>query len=134
MHRGKVESLTVAPVAHVSMRCDTVPAGMIRDSSRCILVALLIVMALGCEHGAATRSVAGPHILVLGIAQDGGFPQAGCKHQACRQARLDPSRARHVTSLAIVDSPERWLIDVTPDFPRQLELLDRVDPTTETLR
>ena len=65
---------------------------------------------------------AGPYVQVLGIAQDGGYPQAGCERADCIAAWKDPRLRRQVASLAIVDpvSGERWIIDATPDFPAQL--------------
>jgi pyrroloquinoline quinone biosynthesis protein B len=71
-----------------------------------------------------------PFALVLGIAQDGGYPQAGCNRPDCVAAWNDPSLRRRVASLAIVDplSEERWIFDATPDFPSQLRTLDEVAP------
>lgn len=68
--------------------------------------------------------------MVLGIAQDGGDPQAGCERADCNAAWRDPRLRHHVASLGIVDpvSSERWIIDTTPDFPSQLHTLGgRVD-------
>ena len=64
-----------------------------------------------------------PWVLVLGTAQDGGLPQIACDRDCCRAARADPSRARLVTSLLLVDprGGQRWLFDATPDLARQLE-------------
>ena len=71
-----------------------------------------------------------PFVVVLGIAQDGGFPQAGCKKDCCADAWVDQSRRRHVSCLAIVDPvlSQRWIIDATPDFRDQLRLLDELAP------
>lgn len=68
-----------------------------------------------------------PYLLVLGIAQDGGSPQAGTKSHP---AWNDPSRVRHPACIAIVDpeTSERWMIDCTPAFPQQLHALDEVAP------
>lgn len=91
--------------------------------------ALAIVLALS---GCASRipATAGPFIVVLGIAQDGGYPQAGCNRPDCVAAWGDPSLRRHAASLAIVDpnSNERWILDATPDFPAQLRMLDAISP------
>jgi len=68
-----------------------------------------------------------PFVVVLGIAQDGGVPQAG----AFADARWDDASCRrHVVSLGIVDpsasgGPRRWLVDATPDFPQQILALHR---------
>jgi pyrroloquinoline quinone biosynthesis protein B len=65
--------------------------------------------------------------VVLGIAQDGGVPQAGGRDHA---GWSDATRQRRVACLALVDpqSGQRWLLDATPDFPEQLQELDRVAP------
>src|SRR3990167_314061 len=71
-----------------------------------------------------------PHICILGIAQDGGYPQAGCKKQCCERAwRFDTIKC-DVVSLAIIDpeSGERWIIEATPDFREQLKMLDKHFP------
>lgn len=75
---------------------------------------------------------ADPFVVVLGIAQDGGFPQAGCRKDCCAEAWVDQTKRRHVSCLAIIDpvSSQRWIIDATPDFKEQLRLLDRVAPAT----
>lgn len=67
-----------------------------------------------------------PYIMVLGIAQDGGYPQAGCVRPDCVAALKNPALRRHVASLAIVDpiSNQQWIIDATPDFAEQLSMLD----------
>ena len=67
-----------------------------------------------------------PYVIVLGTAQDGGYPQAGTKPGEA----WTPSLRRYATSLAIVDpeSGSRWLIEATPDFRDQLHELDRVAP------
>jgi len=71
-----------------------------------------------------------PFVVVLGVAQDAGYPQAGCAKECCAAAWEDASRRRHVSCLAIVDpvSGERWIIDATPDFREQLRMLDEIAP------
>jgi len=67
-----------------------------------------------------------PWLMVLGIAQDAGFPQAGCSKECCQAAWRQAERRRHPASLAIVDpaTRKRWLLDCTPAFPQQLRALD----------
>lgn len=67
-----------------------------------------------------------PFVMVLGTAQDAGFPQAGCKKPCCAEAWGDPKARRFATSLAVVDpkTKQRWLFDCSPDFREQLRLLD----------
>ncbi len=75
---------------------------------------------------------AGPFAIVLGVAQDGGVPHAGCARECCREAWANSALRRRVSCLAIVDpkTSERWMIDATPDFPAQLRALDEVAPIT----
>jgi len=66
-----------------------------------------------------------PYVVVLGIAQDGGAPHAGCQKDCCATRWNDPSKYLMVSSIGIVDphTKETWMIDATPDFPKQLEIL-----------
>ena len=91
---------------------------------RTLLACLLLA---GCTT--APAPVTEPYAIVLGIAQDGGYPQAGCNRPDCVEAWRNPER---VASLGIIDplTNERWLIDATPDFPSQLRTLDELHPPT----
>ncbi len=75
----------------------------------------------------------GPYVIVLGIAQDGGYPQSGCAKPGCDPAWADTSSRRFVASLGLVDpvTSRRWLFDATPDFRDQLRLLDATFPVDE---
>ena len=86
---------------------------------------LLLLLACGT---AGVVSPGEPYVVVLGIAQDGGYPQAGCRRDDC-VARFEGKGERAlVASLGIVDpsSGQRWIIDATPDFPAQLHALERI--------
>ncbi|HSS45383.1 MAG TPA: MBL fold metallo-hydrolase, partial [Thermoanaerobaculia bacterium] len=63
--------------------------------------------------------------VVLGIAQDGGVPQAGCRQRLCLEARRDPAKRRLVASIGVIDAAAkmRFAIDATPDFAAQMERL-----------
>lgn len=71
-----------------------------------------------------------PFVVVLGVAQDAGHPQAGCTRDCCAVAWEDPSRRHLPVSLALVDpeSGRRWLFDAGPALPEQLHRLDAVAP------
>ena len=87
-------------------------------------IALLTATSVAC----ASRPVRkGPFTVVLGVAQDGGVPQAG----SFSDPRWDePAQQRKVVCLGIVDprTGKRWMIDATPDFRRQLLDLSRATP------
>ena len=67
-----------------------------------------------------------PYAVVLGTAQDGGYPHIGCACPACRAAEEDPQRARRVACLGLVTSEGPVLIDATPDISLQLRQLASV--------
>ncbi|MGH9420689.1 MAG: MBL fold metallo-hydrolase [Thermoanaerobaculia bacterium] len=93
---------------------------------RCLAVLLAIFSACASAPPPETK----PYALVLGIAQDGGYPQAGCNRPDCVAAWKNPKLRQRVASLAIIDpqSQQRWIIDATPDFPAQLQTLDEAAP------
>jgi pyrroloquinoline quinone biosynthesis protein B len=77
------------------------------------------------ENTAPAAQAPAPQAIVLGIAQDGGVPHAGCKQPLCVAARRDPSQRVRVASLGLIDpaAGKRFLVDATPDFGEQMELL-----------
>lgn len=80
--------------------------------------------------GLIAADTSDPYVVVLGIAQDGGVPHAGCKKECCAGG------ARQlVVSLGLVDpaTGERWIFEATPDFPDQLRILDGIAPPREGL-
>ena len=93
--------------------------------TRFVCLTLLLALARG---GTFCATAADPFVVVLGIAQDAGYPQAACAKECCQAAWKNPELRRSATSIAIVDpdSGERWLIDCTPSFPTQLRLLDDI--------
>ncbi len=74
----------------------------------------------GAEAGA-------PYLVVLGIAQDAGAPQAGIKEHPGWE---DPAHRHRAASLGLVDpsTGERWMFEATPDFREQLHDLDEIAP------
>jgi pyrroloquinoline quinone biosynthesis protein B len=76
---------------------------------------------------AAMAQAPSPYLVVLGVAQDGGVPQAGSnEHPAWEQ----PDLRRLVVSLGLIApaTGERWLFEATPDFREQLRRLDQLAP------
>lgn len=66
------------------------------------------------------------HVVLLGTAAGGGFPQWNCWCPTCRTARAEPHRAvpRSQSSVAISADGERWfLLNASPDVRDQLSCL-----------
>ena len=85
---------------------------------------LLLILVLLITFFSVTNATP-PYIVVLGIAQDAGIPQAGCETPFCREAWKSPKFQKQVSSIALVnpDTNERWIFDATPDFPQQFRFL-----------
>ena len=66
-------------------------------------------------------------ITVLGIAQDGGYPQVGCTAEHCLRHWRGEEKKRQVVSLGLTDqaSGQNWLFEATPDFTAQLQQLQQ---------
>jgi pyrroloquinoline quinone biosynthesis protein B len=80
--------------------------------------------------GARRREDGGVKAVVLGVAQDGGVPHLGCGCATCTRARTDPAQRELAAAIALCDetSGKRWIVDCTPDFPAQVDLLARLCP------
>lgn len=63
--------------------------------------------------------------IVLGVTQDGGYPQAGCEKDCCR-GKSEP--INRVSSLAIVDPEAKvfYMLDAGPDFASQLKTASEI--------
>ena len=90
----------------------------------CFLVLLPRVLQAQVQDGAAQSS---QYITVLGIAQDGGYPQAGCTAEHCLRHWRGEEAKRQVVSLGLTDqaSGQNWLFEATPDFTAQLQQLQK---------
>ncbi len=99
-------------------------------NSRMVCQAILCSLLMVGASGAQSPDVS---VVVLGIAQDAGYPQAGCNQSCCLPAWNDATRRRMVSCVAVIDQTtgKRYLFDCTPDFPAQLRLLDELTRTTE---
>ena len=69
-----------------------------------------------------------PFIVVLGIAQDAGYPQIGCDKDCCKKYWNKRIAKQKVTSLALFDpsTNQKWIFDVTPDLTEQFQETDKL--------
>lgn len=95
--------------------------------------ALFLLYLLGCEASPEQKDppTNNPYLLILGVAQDAGYPQAGQQEE---WQMIENGNANHAyaTSLGLIDpiSNERWLFEATPDFKFQLNQIDKVSSTS----
>lgn len=91
-----------------------------------LLVLFFSVLACAKKEEMAVALPTEPYLVVLGTAQDAGFPQAGCRKECCQPVWSGEKAREWVSCLAYVD-PEAgkgWLFDATPDFKDQLHYLE----------
>lgn len=96
-----------------------------------LLKAVLIFLISG--SGTVFAEERAPYIYILGVAQDAGFPQAGCYRPHCMPGWNDPERKITATSLGLIDpsSKKKYIFEATPDFPEQLFLLEQEAPSDD---
>ncbi len=95
-----------------------------------IFLALLVAtMAFRMYHSDKLAHTNGegesPHLIILGIAQDAGYPQINCKKTCCEKLWGNPEMKKSVSCIGIKDpkTKKAWLIDATPDIKDQLHHL-----------
>ena len=71
-------------------------------------------------------------LIILGVAQDGGFPHLGCQRSCCKTAWEEDSLQANVVSLALVDhkSKQWWLFEATPDLNEQFHRFQEITNNT----
>ena len=69
-----------------------------------------------------------PFIVVLGIAQDAGYPQIGCEKDCCKKNWDKKIAKQNVSCLALFDpvTNRKWLFDATPDLTAQLQQTNKL--------
>ena len=89
------------------------------------LARLIFVLIVSILLFSFVEKKSAPYVVVLGIAQDGGAPHAACTKECCSNKWNNPNLHNRVSSVGIVDpsTNEVWLIDATPDFTKQLNML-----------
>lgn len=66
-------------------------------------------------------------VVVLGVAQDAGYPQLGCTKECCTSYYKGKETKKHIVSLALVDKQNKqyFLFEATPDINEQLTTLQK---------
>lgn len=95
-----------------------------------VKLSALLLLSLASSNATAAEP---PYLLILGVAQDAGYPQANCYQAHCMRAWQDPSLKRLTSSIALIDnqSHRKYLFDATPDIREQLYRLHSAAPDTQ---
>ena len=73
-----------------------------------------------------------PFVVVLGVAQDGGYPQAGCVKACCRGRSAENQEGPVCLGLVDPTTGQRWMFECTPRFPAQLALFNQLSPVSKS--
>ncbi|MBI1183767.1 pyrroloquinoline quinone biosynthesis protein PqqB [bacterium] len=72
-------------------------------------------------------------LVVLGIAQDAGYPQIDCEKPCCQRVWNKERQPERVTCLGLIDRENKksWLLEATPDLVSQWQSLKQLCPECE---
>lgn len=104
-----------------------------------LLIAAILIASINCNEGKQSpgpvveNSLPEKFIVLLGVAQDAGYPQAGCEKECCKVFHEGKEEKKLVTCLALVDRKvnKYWLFEATPDIAIQLKNLQEYLPDTD---
>lgn len=65
------------------------------------------------------------HLKILGIAQDGGYPQMGCTKACCKAIQQGMEQRKNVVSIGLSKGNKYWLFEATPDIGLQLNMMQQ---------
>ena len=87
------------------------------------IIILISILLLACNTAEKTPQT--PYVMVLGVAQDAGYPQMNCKKECCKAAWENSKLQKMTSCLSIIDptTNQQWIIDATPNIKEQLQLL-----------
>ncbi|NNC99405.1 MAG: pyrroloquinoline quinone biosynthesis protein PqqB [Gammaproteobacteria bacterium] len=86
----------------------------------------MVVTSVG-DDAAGNQS---PYLYILGVAQDAGYPQAGCYRPHCMPGWEQAGLRRGAVSLGLIDpvANRKYMFESTPSFPAQLYELELAAP------
>lgn len=96
-------------------------------------MARLFIAVILTALSLVARAESDVSIVVLGIAQDAGYPQTDCYQPHCMRAWEDVELRRTTSSIAAIDgdAKSKYLFDATPDMREQLYRLHQIAPDAE---
>lgn len=104
---------------------------MIFRAALLLISGLMVISAVVAEPEPVSPNP--PYLFVLGVAQDAGYPQAGCYQPHCMRGWENLELRRGATSIALVDpaAKAKYLFDATPNLPEQLYALEEEAPSAQ---
>ena len=89
---------------------------------------LLLYACSGARQASGVPASQDLFLVVLGIAQDGGYPHAGCRRACCQLVAEGKQKPQRPVCLGLVDrhAGKVFVIEATPDFAEQWRHLQDV--------
>jgi pyrroloquinoline quinone biosynthesis protein B len=96
------------------------------------LIVFVCVLICSCQQNKKEYKVisdvkqeSNQYIVVLGIAQDAGYPQINCDKDCCKAFYSGEESKKSVSCLGLVDlqSQQKYIFDATPDITKQTQHL-----------
>lgn len=86
----------------------------------------LVAVLCSCGENVTQEDTSTPFLVVLGIAQDAGFPQAQCRKKCCLAVWDYPEQHKKAACLGLIDLDlnKYWLFEATPDFKAQTRWIE----------
>lgn len=93
---------------------------------------LLLIICVTLPTFAKAKSDSA-YLYILGVAQDAGYPQAGCYQPHCMPGWENKTLQRGATSIALIDpvAKSKLLFEATPNLPQQLYNLEQEAPSSK---
>lgn len=87
---------------------------------------ILLMVIFACVRKLPAQPESNWQLVVLGIAQDAGYPQAGCKKDCCAAYWTGENKKQRAACIGLLntDTKKAWLFEATPDIKDQLHVLD----------
>ena len=104
-----------------------------------LLLFFLLIFLLACNDHEIKESPTevpkptenGIEIIVLGTAQDAGYPQIGCQKECCTSIENNRSKGSWVSCLGLLDHDQNsfYIFDATPNFAEQYDYIKTTYPS-----
>ena len=95
-----------------------------------VFLALLAFSCVKQQELQTKETYNGQYLVVLGVAQDAGYPQADCQKECCKAYWNGEVEEKWTSCLGIFDTESNkiWILDATPNFKNQLKTLQNYLP------
>jgi pyrroloquinoline quinone biosynthesis protein B len=101
-----------------------------------VFVSMMVTFKIFAQNTKTSINNPATFLVVLGNAQDAGYPQIGCTQNCCKAYWQNQQSKKLVTSLALIDKAtnQYWLFEATPDITEQLQFVQHYTSKSTTFQ